>query len=276
MELIVGDSYLKNGFAENVNSYNAITASDRIVIYEVIRIINSKLLFFDDHWKRLEHSVRISACALRTTKSKIVMEIAELCEINQLQNGNVRLSFEFPVSNRVEDLRKVFLSPHNYPTDDLYTNGVATGLLYAERMNPNAKVVNRDLKTQATALMDSKSLHEVLLVNRDGFLTEGSVSNLFFLHQGRIVTAPEEMVLSGITRKYVIEACDRLSLPITYKAVHTSELSTYEAAFICGTSPKVLPLKQIETSTYNPNLHTLRLIMSEFDQIMDENLIDLL
>ena len=49
-----------------------------------------------------------------------------------------------------------------------------------------------------------KMLYEVLLVNRDGVITEGSRSNVFFIKSGEVYTPPTDAVLPGVTRTMII------------------------------------------------------------------------
>ena len=77
----------------------------------------------------------------------------------------------------------------NYPKPELYKTGVEVCLLHEERTNPNVKAKGLKVRDHANALITEKGVFEVLLVNNDGILTEGSRSNLFLVKGDTIYTA---------------------------------------------------------------------------------------
>lgn len=54
------------------------------------------------------------------------------------------------------------------------------------------------------------------------------------------MTAPDDKILSGITRKYIIEICRDINIRIDYRCVPADSLKNYDAVFMTGTSPMVL------------------------------------
>ena len=78
---------------------------------------------------------------------------------------------------------------------------------------------------------------------KDGFITEGSHSNIFFVIDGILRTHPEsESILSGITRKHAIEAAIKCGIRVEEKAVHEKELHRVSEAFITNTSAEITPV----------------------------------
>ena len=109
---------------------------------------------------------------------------------------------------------------------------------------------------------------ETLLVNKHGQITEGSKSNVFFIKEGKIYTAPDLMILAGVTRKKVIRILENMGLTIIYQAIVHHEITDYEAVFLTGTSIGVLPVKAIENNNYDPKNRVVREIMKYFNQKM--------
>jgi branched-chain amino acid aminotransferase len=118
--------------------------------------------------------------------------------------------------------------------------------------------------------LEENDAYEALLVNNRGEITEGSRSNLFFVVHGKIYTAPAEDVLIGITRKYILEACNNLRLEVIEQPIPFSMLDYAEGAFITGTSPKVLPIAAIEERELASASNVIvRSILTEYDKILD-------
>jgi branched-chain amino acid aminotransferase len=85
-------------------------------------------------------------------------------------------------------------------------------------------------------------------------------------------TAPEKEVLPGITRKYVLEIARKEQIPLQERIWSLAELNRLVSVFISGTSPKVLPVKQIDNHVFDVAHPLLRLLMERFERVVQENL----
>ncbi|GKT16952.1 Aminotransferase class IV like protein, partial [Aduncisulcus paluster] len=106
----------------------------------------------------------------------------------------------------------------HYPDKSVYASGVQTEILKSERANPTAKIYHDTLIETVNVLREETGVFEVLLSDRNGCLTEGSRSNLFFVKGDCVYSAPEDDILHGITReklKKVLrdESIDCISAP---------------------------------------------------------------
>ena len=130
----------QNGATSVIDPKTLQINADRSV-YEVIRIIDGKALFLEDHFERLKSSVNIRGFSFEMEFRGFKQKIAELVRLNQKQNGNVKF-----ILSEFENENKWSFSfiPHSYPTKNDYAEGIKTGLLFAERENPNAKVVQKE------------------------------------------------------------------------------------------------------------------------------------
>ncbi len=91
----------------------------------------------------------------------------------------------------------------------------------------------------------SLGLHENILV-RNGFFTEGSHSSIFFVKFDKLFTHPEGPdILSGITRKIVMEMCEEMYIKVVEKAVHIDELVEVDEIFLTGTTTQILSVKKM-------------------------------
>ncbi|MDP2337827.1 MAG: aminotransferase class IV [Bacteroidota bacterium] len=224
--------------------------SDQLV-YEVIRIIDSVPLFLNDHFRRLQKSMEIQNINFRMEYQEFGQKITELVQLNRKTEGNIK----FVYSTTEDEPRWIFsFIPHNYPTPEDYLRGVATNLLFAERENPNAKMVQNSVRESADQLIADQKLYEVILVDRNGLITEGSRSNVFLVKGDVFFTAPASMVLLGITRQKVFKCLNELGFQVIEEAVGANEISRFDAVFLTGTSPKVLPVRSIGNQIFNPQL----------------------
>jgi D-alanine transaminase len=91
----------------------------------------------------------------------------------------------------------------------------------------------------------SLGLDENLLV-REGFFTEGTHTSIFFVKNNEIFTHPEgPHILSGITRKLILEMCCEMNISIIEKALHIDELKEVDEVFLTGTTTQILAVKSM-------------------------------
>lgn len=229
-------------------------------IYEVLRVINEVPLFLDDHLQRFFHSAKLAGKTIRYTEPQIRSFLNKLIEQNHITEGNVLISCKIHL--------KAFFIPHKYPTTEMYSLGVNCGILNAERDNPNAKVFQTTVRQQADKLLSENEFYEVLLVDNNGFVTEGSRSNVFFVAGDTIFTARGNQVLPGITRQKVLEIAHMLQTEVIEKQIQLSEIQQFDAAFITGTSPKILPIRQIDKMQFDPENPIIIRLMDTYDNII--------
>ncbi|HAQ18662.1 MAG TPA: aminotransferase class IV [Prolixibacteraceae bacterium] len=238
-------------------------------VYEVIRIINGTALFCEDHFERLLVSSQLGNFNFRMEFSEFQTHISELISQNQKLNGNVKFLFS---ETEHQNYWVFSFIPHNYPTSEAYLHGVNTDLLFIERENPNAKLIQNSVRFEADQMIAERNLYEILLVDRHHKITEGSRSNVFFVKDEVFYTAHDTQVLPGITRQKIIVCLKKLGFEVIEVAVAASEISQFEAAFLTGTSPKVLPIRSIGNQKFKTQLPSVQKLMNMYDQMIEEYL----
>ncbi len=258
---------LHNGSPVRGESYQP--DPSRTLYYEVIRVIDSRYLFLEDHLGRMIFSV--TSDGLKPPDiDRLRSDLLTLLKLSDKKEGNVKLVIRYE-----EGVYSswCFFTPHRYPGRSGYYNGVAVRSYPYERPDPQVKKWNEVFRKDIQSFKKAHHIYEAILVNDQGYLTEGSRSNLFFIDPSdKICTAPLSMVLPGITRKYIIQICTTLSVEIEEKAVPLNRASGMKAAFLSGTSPRVLPIRKLDHIPYNPKHPLLRTIMSGYDNLLKENL----
>ena len=115
-------------------------------------------------------------------------------------------------------------------------------------------------------LFRSEGAYEALLVNNNNHITEGSRSNIFFLKGNILFTAPDNLILSGITRKYILEICRENGIKVELACIEPEDLPEYNSVFMTGTSPTLLPFNRIDNQYFNvsvPLIERLRRLYLE-------------
>ena len=88
---------------------------------------------------------------------------------------------------------------------------------------------------------------EAILLDPNGYVSEGSGENLFMYYKGVLITPQLSCGnLEGITRDAVIEICKRLKIPIEERMLTRDELYLAEEIFLTGTAAEVTPVCEVE------------------------------
>jgi len=123
---------------------------------------------------------------------------------------------------------------------------------------------------RANNVIAEKKLFEVLLVDENGYITEGSRSNVFFVKGNVVITPPEDQVLVGITRSNIIQICKKNQIPIREELTHTKDLRIMDALFISGTSLKVLPVNSIDEIQIRTDNALTQKISKLYDELINK------
>lgn len=262
---ILGKKYIINGISAEVSGYQPEMSAD--IYYEVIRLIGRKFLFLDDHLERLKSSIRNTGLVFPGNKA-ILESLKALLSENPFTEGNVKICLRKTIEKEPELL--CFFTPWFYPDKSTYQSGVQLLSYSHERTNPGIKKWDDKFRNDVRQCIRDHGVYEALLLNKQGEISEGSRSNVFFIDaSNKVTTPPEHSVLPGITRKYVIQICRDQGLEVEERVVSMKELKELSACFISGTSPKVLPVCQIDQHQFRADHPILRIIIEQFDTILN-------
>lgn len=265
---ILGTKIVRNNKLAEVSGFIPDMSAD--IYYEVLRLIEGKVLFLDDHLDRLQRSLSGSGIA-RPATGWIRENLALLIRENPFREGNIRISLQRSKGGEAQLL--CYFIPYFYPDTSMYQNGVKLLIYPHVRPNPGIKKWDDRFRRSVSAFIAENGIYEVALKNHESQITEGSRSNIFFIdEEGRIITPPAGDVLMGITRKHLLDIAARNSVPLQEKPIPSDSLHRMVSAFISGTSPKVLPVRQIDAYHFDVNHPVLKQLMTDFEELMQKNL----
>ncbi|MFW5644720.1 MAG: aminotransferase class IV [Bacteroidota bacterium] len=236
-----------------------------INVYEVLRVVDYIPLFLEDHCKRFSHSLKGKNINFHCHTEALKLKLRTLIQKNDQQSGNIKIVYHY---HQDDCFLIIYPVTYSYPSENDYKKGVDTLLMEEERPNPELKNWRPLFKEKVKELKKQKHVYEIILMNHDGIITEGSQSNLFFIQNNEIITTKPERILPGITRKYVYQICKMKKIRITEKDFTKENLNQYQSAFISGTSPKILPVHTIDGFVFDPAHPILKMIINEYDEII--------
>lgn len=266
---IVSEKNVLNGELVSKDIVNKIINKDKTGIYEVIRVINKKPTFLREHFDRLMKSIKLSSIDYSIDYNKFRNEIQFLIDNNEFNNCNIRVTYSHSDGVNSMDIILLYFIKSFYPDKSYYEHGIHTVIVRKERPNPNVKKNPKEYRDELDKIIREGNAFEAILVNHDNVISEGSKSNVFFVSGNNLITAPDEDVLLGVTRSKVLEIADDLNIKIVKRRVSGNELSSFDAAFITGTSNNVLPIKSIDNIKYDSVKNEVVLkLMREYENLL--------
>jgi len=269
MKEYCGNHFILNGEIKLVSEFNNSLVCKGDTIYEVIRTTGGIPVFFNDHMQRLEMSVGYRNKKMIVDIPEIRSDIVKLAEKEKRKEINLKIVFNYKESG---NSYLIYYIESTYPTSEQYRKGVKGILYWAQREDPQAKVLDFRMRSEIHKELLNENAYEALLVNNDNLITEGSKSNVFFIKDGVLITAPDEMILKGITRKHILDICGAEKIDIVFGCVNADDIGKYEDVFMTGTSSMVLPYCCINEKYFNASHPLMERLRKIYMDRMEESL----
>jgi len=90
---------------------------------------------------------------------------------------------------------------------------------------------------------------EALLLDKDGFVMEGSGENIFLVRDGKLITPDLTSALDGITRKTIMHLAAEHNVEVEERRITRDEVYIADEAFFTGTAAEVTPIREIDNRT---------------------------
>ncbi|MFC2081325.1 aminotransferase class IV [Bacteroidota bacterium] len=262
--------YIKNGNILDCQSFDLKLINEGKSVYEVIRLSGTKLLFLRDHLDRLYKSLDLACITPWIDGKDISGQLEELINKNNAREGNLKI-----VMNSRPGSGNHFLAyfvAHRYPSEKDYKNGVKVILFPFERKDPNTKVWRPEFRAKVAEELQKCQAFEALLLDSEECLPEASKANIFAVKGNNIITAPEEFILPGITRKYVLEICKEMGISVHKRKISLNEIPDLDGLFLTGTSLHVLPVNSVNNIRLSTDNRIMKKLMKKFENILFNHL----
>ncbi|MCX7787185.1 MAG: aminotransferase class IV [Spirochaetes bacterium] len=236
-------------------------------VYETLKVRNRILYFPSLHEERLFHSASVIGLSHPFKPGDITGGIQELVRANKTEHTNIKVLL---IGGDTAEQARLYIMTLNplFPDRKDYKQG-ATALIYpGERVFPEAKTLNMLVSTLAFRAAKKAGAYDAVLKNRDGYLTEGTRTNLFYVKGEVVYTPPRKQVLEGVTRITLLDALQKKGIPVQERPILATEIPDQDGFFLTSTSTKVMPLKKLgEHNLTIPSL--LREIMKHYDAYLE-------
>jgi branched-chain amino acid aminotransferase len=229
-------------------------------VFEGIRVYRGKIFKSKQHMDRLYKCAEAIRMQIPITRDEMVAVQRRCIEMNNITEGYIRLVVSRGYGTLGLDPRKcpvpgvicIADEIHLFPKE-MYEEGMR--VIVANRpktpipcLDPRIKSLNYLNNILAKCEAIDYGCHEVIMMNTDGFVTEGSGDNVFMIKDGVVYTTPSDAgILEGITREFVQTVlCPALGLKCSEKNMKLEELLTADEVFLTGSAAEIIAISQID------------------------------
>jgi branched-chain amino acid aminotransferase len=247
----------------------------------------SAIFRLNEHIERLFNSAHIFMMEIPYSEEEIKEAIIKTVKVNKLEECYIRplvymgygamglYAKENPINVSV-----AVWSWGSYLGEDGLKNGIRikTSSFIKNHVNSSmtrAKVCGYYVNSQlAKKEAISCGYDEALLLDTEGYVSEGSGENVFIVRDGLLKTTPLTSILEGITRDSIIEIAANEGIDFSEERFTRDELYISDEAFFTGTAAEVTPIREADGRTVGdgkPGKITKRLQSIFFDIVKGKN-----
>jgi len=255
-------------------------------VFEGIRVYNGVVFQFKEHLDRLYSSAKSIKLPVPLTPGDMTNAVTETLKRNGLKDAYIRLVVTRGVGDLGVDPRKCKRSSVIIITE--YVDPAYGTIARQKGITAIISSVRRDAVDATTheikslnylnSVMAKLEAHDAgaddaLMLDRTGFVSEATTTNLFVIKEGAIQTPPSSAgILPGVTRKRIIRLAQDIGYKVQEKALTPYDLINADEAFLTGTLAEIVPLvkvKGIEIGNGKPGQVTQK-IMEAFVKIRSD------
>lgn len=233
-------------------------------LYEVARTYGGKLFRLRDHLERLESSAKLCRMVLGQPLSQYETECERTLQAFYAQGGSGEAYCRIIVSRgegrigfglnclTTPTLYTVIVQPLDEPTSEQLRKGysmkISTRLRNDRRaLDPAMKSGNYLNSLLAYLEAAAEDHDDALLCDHEGFLTEGTTFNLFYVRRGIVATPPLDVgILDGITRRILIQAARELGIEVREVRFPRERLYEADEVFLSSTIKEAFPITRVD------------------------------
>ncbi|SDZ17226.1 branched-chain amino acid aminotransferase [Evansella caseinilytica] len=228
-------------------------------VFEGIRVYSGNIYKLEEHLKRLYESAQSIMLNIPYTKEEIQQIIIDTVRKNELESAYIRVVVSRGPGylgldpTNCSDPRVVVIAedlalfPKEVYERGLTLASVATRRNRPDVLSPQVKSLNYLNNILVKLEANQAGAHEALMLNDQGYVTEGSADNIFIIKNGAIFTPPVYLgALEGITRNAIIDIAKDLGYEMKEAPFTRHDVYVADEVFLTGTAVEVIAVVEVD------------------------------
>jgi len=232
-------------------------------LYEVVRTYEGVPFYMDEHLDRLRNSTKLARMHVTQTMDELKHEMQKTIDAFLEQSGNVDAYCRIVLSRGAgqigfsekcvsKSLFTIIVKPIQSPTREALEKGAKLKTSTYFRNHPNTidpamKSGNYLNCVLAFLEAEKEGYDDAILCDSNGFVTEGTTFNIFYINRGILATPPLSVgILPGITRALIFKSAKELDLPMREVEFPVERLYEADEVFISGSVREIYPVTSLD------------------------------
>jgi len=207
--------------------------------YAVFPVYPGKqVLRLEQHLESMRYSAKLLGMPFPHADDELRAVLRRVADVVPFEQARICMLIPFTDPETV----LLGIQPYNFPSGDVFRNGVKVGLTHIQRKMPEVKD-SRFVSLRQKLMHEHPDCFEILIYNPQGDILEGVNSNFFAVMKDQLHTSAKS-VLQGISRSLLLQI-KPTCLPVLYEPVHYTDLPYLDEAMITSSSWGILPVVQV-------------------------------
>ena len=227
-------------------------------LFETMRAYSGRIFRLERHLERLSRSAKILGINLSVETPELEKALYDVLRANKLANARLRLTISGGEGGIAPDLSScrtpvllIVAGEYTPPSSQTYQQGFKA-IVSSSRRNSQSPVSGLKSLNYLDSLLARREAKaagadEAIVLNEEGFLAEGSMSNIFLVSGNTLHTPSEDSgILPGITREVVLELALSLGMEAIERKIALEELLQADEAFFTSSLIEIMPLTHVD------------------------------
>jgi len=229
-------------------------------VFEGIRVYGGVIFQFREHLDRLYSSAKSIKLRIPLTPQDMTAAIVETLKRNGLKDAYIRLVVTRGAGDLGVDPRHckkastIIITESVDPSFGIVAKQKGISVIISSVRRDAVDATTHEIKSlnylnSVLAKLEAADAgaNDALMLDRNGFVSEATTTNLFIVKDGDIFTPPSTAgILPGVTRKRIIHLAKELGYRVIEKGITPYDVTSADEAFLTGTLSEIVPLVKVK------------------------------
>ena len=229
-------------------------------VFEGIRVYNGVIFQFKEHLDRLYSSAKSVKLNIPLPPQDMTEAVKETLKRNSLKDAYIRLVVTRGAGDLGVDPRKckkssvIIITESVDPSFGIVTKQTGISVIISSVRRDAVDATTHEIKSlnylnsvMAKLEAADAGAEDALMLDRNGFVSEATTTNLFIAKDGDLLTPPSTAgILPGVTRKRTIALAKELGYRVIEKGITPYDVTSADEAFLTGTLSEIVPVVKVK------------------------------
>ena len=227
-----------------------------INVFETMRSYRGRIFKLKQHLTRLYESAKTCGLEMSGDMAGLEKKIKSNLKDSGLKEAYIRVSLTYHSKSRDKGAGQeevvIIIKPLKQYPDEYYKKGVSVGTASVRKNTPSAvdsRIKSGNFLWGVMGKIDSSSNQEfeTIYLDHQGYVAEGSVSNIFLVKDKKMITpGPGQGILEGITASVVLDIAAELNIEKIRQPVTRHQLYNADEVFLTNTTMEIMPVRMVD------------------------------